>query len=153
MRWDLLDKFVVLKRGSHSRATKRFDGTEDLFQDHFPGNAMVPGALMLEMIAQTGGVLAGLSSDFTKEVILVKIIDAKFHADVPATADLTIDARLTEDREDGAWIEGEVYNKDQRVAEAKIMLAKIDRLAESGRAIVFHDAFMKHFNIKELASR
>ena len=94
MRWDLVDTFEVLKKGRHSKAWKAFDGTEDFFQDHFPGNPVVPGTLMIEMIAQAGGVLYGLGLDFKKEIILAKIASASFPKEVSPPCRFLIEASL-----------------------------------------------------------
>ena len=76
MRWDLIEKFEILKKGSYARAFKNFSGKEDFFAEHYPGAPIVPESLFIEMVAQTGGVLFGFGLDFKKEVILAKILDA-----------------------------------------------------------------------------
>ncbi len=152
MRWDLIDQFEVLKKGAYARARKSFSGGEDFFKEHFPGKPLVPQVLFIEMIAQTGGVLFGLGMDFTKEVILAKIHDAKFVGQVAPPCAFCVEARLEEEREEGAWISGVVRQEEKMVAEAKILLVTFDALNEnSGKKVVFNDHFLEHFNIREIA--
>ena len=153
MRWDLIDRFIVLKKGSLSRAEKIFHGTEDFFAEHFPHHPTVPEPLFLEMIAQTGGVLLGLSHDFKKEVILVKIEGAEFGTSLGPPCALTIEAVLEEEREDGGWVRGRVTCGTKEVARARVLLALLDRLEDQRRSIVFNDQFLKHYRIYEVASQ
>jgi 3-hydroxyacyl-[acyl-carrier-protein] dehydratase len=152
MRWDLIDKFEVLKKGAYARARKSFTGGEDFFKEHFPGKPLVPQALFIEMIAQTGGVLFGLGIDFEKEVILAKVHDAKFIGQIAPPCAFCVEAQLDEEREEGAWISGVVRQDEKIVAQAKILLVTFDALAEnSEKKIVFNDNFLNHFNIWEVA--
>jgi len=152
MRWDLIDKFEVLKKGSYARARKSFSGGEDFFKEHFPGKPLVPQALLIEMIAQTGGVLFGLGMNFEKEVILAKIHDAKFSGQVAPPCAFCVEATLEEEREEGAWISGVVRQEEKIVAQAKILLVTFDALNEnSGKKVVFNEHFLNHFNIWEVA--
>jgi 3-hydroxyacyl-[acyl-carrier-protein] dehydratase len=152
MRWDLIDKFHVLKKGSHSVAEKSFSGEEDFFLEHHPGRPLVPEPLFVEMIAQAGGVLLGLTIDFKKEVILAKIASAAFARAVAPPCRFEVEARLDEAREEGAWVEGRVLQDGRPVAEAKILLVTIDSLGENNKKqIVFTESFLKHFDVYEIA--
>ena len=42
MRWELITRFEVLKKGKYSRAIKSYAGTEDFFKEHLPGKPLVP---------------------------------------------------------------------------------------------------------------
>jgi 3-hydroxymyristoyl/3-hydroxydecanoyl-(acyl carrier protein) dehydratase len=154
MRWDLIDRFEVLKKGVYAKAVKSFDGREDFFAEHDPGRPRVPEPLFLEMIAQTGGVLLGLGIDFKKEVILAKIEGARFAAPAVPPCEFTVEARIEEEREEGAWISGSVKQKDKQVAQARILLVTMDTLTGvGGRSIVFNDHFLKHYDIDHIAKR
>ena len=153
MRWDLIDKFEVLKKGSHARAVKAFSGTEDFFAEHFPGKPLVPEPLLVEMIAQTGGVLFGLGLEFKKEVILVKIPMAKFLKAVAPPCLFSIEAKIDEENEDGAFVSGKVFFKKELVAQAQILLMGIEQLDPAqSKKIVFNDTFLKHYDVFEVAN-
>ena len=152
MRWDLVDSFEVLKKGSVSKAWKSFDGTEDFFQGHFPSKPVVPGTLLIEMIAQAGGVLYGLGLDFKKEVILAKIALAFFPKEVFPPCRLWIEANLEKEREEGAWVSGTVKLNGELVANAEILLVTMDALEEGRQeSVVFNDGFLKHYDIYNVA--
>ena len=132
--------------------SKSFSGNEDFFKEHFPGKPLVPQALLIEMIAQTGGVLFGLGMDFDKEVILAKITEAKFSGQTPPPCDFQVEARIDEEREEGAWISGNVSCGGKSVAEAKILLVTFFSLNEnSEKKVVFNDTFLSHYNVREIA--
>jgi 3-hydroxyacyl-[acyl-carrier-protein] dehydratase len=48
-----------LEAGSFATCSKTFSGDEPFFKGHFPGNAIVPGVLLTEGMAQTAGIAAG----------------------------------------------------------------------------------------------
>lgn len=150
MRWDLIDRFEVLQKGRFSRARKAFSGREDFFEEHFPGRPAVPETLLLEMIAQAGGVLYGFGLGFKKEVILAKIADARFLAPVFPPCEFIVEATLEEEREEGAWVSGVVSHAGTQTASAKVLLAAIEPLTEK-KSVVFNDHFLKHYDIDNVA--
>jgi 3-hydroxyacyl-[acyl-carrier-protein] dehydratase len=54
----LVDRVVECVPGSHIRAYKNVSVNEPFFQGHFPGVPVMPGVLVLEALAQAGGLLA-----------------------------------------------------------------------------------------------
>ncbi len=155
MRWDLIDKFDVLKKGEYARAEKSFTGNEDFFAEHYSGDPLVPEPLFVEMIAQTGGVLYGLGIEFKKEVILAKIESARFLVSVCPPCRFFVEASVDEEREEGAWVSGSVFLNDGKlVASAKILLVAIDSLGEilPGK-VVFNDRFLAHYDIWNVAKQ
>src|SRR5262245_1843413 len=57
MRYVLLDRITALEPPRRATALKCVSLAEDVFADHFPGLPVMPGALVLESLAQLGGVL------------------------------------------------------------------------------------------------
>ena len=154
MRWDLIDRFEILKKGVCAKALKSFHGDEDFFSEHDPGDPRVPEPLMIEMIAQVGGVLFGLGIDFKKEVILAKIEAARFERAVAPPCEFVVEAKIEEEREEGAWVSGTVKLDGQTIATARILLVTIDSLTDSpGKKIVFNDRFLKHYDIYRVAKQ
>jgi 3-hydroxyacyl-[acyl-carrier-protein] dehydratase len=78
MRWIWIDRFLEFESGKFARATKNLSLAEDYFADHFPGYPVMPACLILEGLAQTGGILVGEVNDFREKVILAKIPWARF---------------------------------------------------------------------------
>lgn len=151
MRWDLIDQFETLKKGSYAKAFKNFSGEEDFFAEHYPGAPIVPEPLFIEMVAQTGGVLFGFGLDFKKEVILAKILEAEFFETVKPPCCLVTEAKIDEEREEGAWVSGIVKLGEKIVAKASILLVTVDSLQENKSKIVFNDDFIEHFDIYNIA--
>jgi 3-hydroxymyristoyl/3-hydroxydecanoyl-(acyl carrier protein) dehydratase len=57
MRYVLLDRISELAPPERARGIKCVSLSDDVFADHFPGHPVMPGALLLESLAQLGGVL------------------------------------------------------------------------------------------------
>src|SRR5258708_21425669 len=68
MRWIWIDRFVEFQSGKSARAVKNLSLAEDHFADHMPGYPVMPATLILEGLAQTGGILVGDANGFTKNV-------------------------------------------------------------------------------------
>src|SRR5205814_6263328 len=120
MRWLWIDKFLELHRGKSARAVKNLSLAEDYFADHFPGYPVMPGPLILEGLAQTGGILVGEANDFREKVVLAKIPSARFHRDVLAGEQLIYETEILHLRPEGASVQGRVFVGTELVAEAEI---------------------------------
>ena len=59
MRWIWIDRFTEFHSGKSARAVKNLSLAEDYFAEHFPGYPVMPACLILEGLAQTGGILVG----------------------------------------------------------------------------------------------
>ncbi|RPE76955.1 3-hydroxyacyl-ACP dehydratase FabZ [Vulcaniibacterium tengchongense] len=77
----LVDRVVEFEPHKRVLAYKNVTCNEPYFQGHFPGHPVMPGVLVVEALAQAGGVLTQLSSQTTADgrlFYLVKIDGAKF---------------------------------------------------------------------------
>jgi 3-hydroxyacyl-[acyl-carrier-protein] dehydratase len=131
MRWIWIDRFLDFQRGQSARALKNLSLAEDHFADHFPGYPVMPAALMLEGLAQTGGILVGDVHDFQEKVVLAKIPFARFHQDVLAGERLIYEVELLHIRPEGAAVQGRIVvdgvQPTRLVAEAEIFFAHLDK--------------------------
>lgn len=57
----LVDRIIELELGERAVGIKNVTINEPFFEGHFPGNPIMPGVLIIEAMAQVGGVLARLS--------------------------------------------------------------------------------------------
>src|SRR5258708_29373701 len=106
MRWIWIDRFLEFEKGKSAKAVKNLSLAEDYFADHFPGYPLMPGSLMLEGLAQTGGILVGDANDFREKVVLAKVPWARFHREALAGQQLIYDAELLHLRPEGAAVAG-----------------------------------------------
>jgi 3-hydroxyacyl-[acyl-carrier-protein] dehydratase len=127
MRWIWIDRFTKFNRGRSAKAVKNLSLAEDYFADHFPGYPVMPAALILEGLAQTGGFLVGDANDYREKVILAKVPRAKFHREAMAGDQLEYEAELVQLRAEGAVITGRVRVGEALVAEAEIYYAHLDQ--------------------------
>ena len=132
MRWIWIDRFTEFRSGKSARAVKNLSRAEDHFADHFPGWPVMPGTLMLEGLAQAGGILVGEANNFREKVVLAKIPKAVFHREATAGEVLTYDVELLHLRPEGASVVGQVHVDGDPVVEAEIFFAHLDK-ARSGQ--------------------
>src|SRR5437588_3138294 len=123
MRWLWIDRFLEFHRGKSARALKNLSLAEDIFAEHLPGYPVMPAALILEGLAQTGGILVGEANDYREKVVLAKIPRARFHREALAGEQLEYAVELVQLRPEGAVIEGKVRSDGALVAEAEIYFA------------------------------
>ncbi len=127
MRWIWIDRFLEFEPGKSAKALKSTSLAEDHFADHFPGYPIVPGSLILEGLAQTGGILVGQANDFREKVVLAKITRARFTRDVLAGEELIYETDLVHLREEAATVAGRAWVNGELIAEAEIFFAHLDQ--------------------------
>jgi 3-hydroxyacyl-[acyl-carrier-protein] dehydratase len=133
MRWLWIDRFLEFHGGKSARAVKNLSLAEDYFADHFPGYPVMPAPLMLEGLAQTGGILVGEANDFREKVVLAKIPRATFHQEALAGQQLLYDVELLHLRPEGASVQGRIsahlpgQADAVAIGEAEIFFAHLDQ--------------------------
>jgi 3-hydroxyacyl-[acyl-carrier-protein] dehydratase len=127
MRWIWIDRFLEFHSGKSARAVKNLSLAEDHFADHFPGYPVMPAALILEGLAQTGGILVGEANGFKEKVILAKVPRAVFHREMRAGEQLVYEAEILHLRPEGAAVVGRVVVDGVVTAEAEIFFAHLDQ--------------------------
>lgn len=122
----LIDKISECTPGSSVTAVKNVTVNEPFFQGHFPGNPIMPGVLVIEAMAQAGGILSYLS---TGERVprplyyLVGVDDARFRRPVVAGDTLQVNVQV-ENEKRGIWrYRCEASVEGRRAVTARIMCA------------------------------
>ena len=126
MRWIWIDRFEELIKGTSARAIKNVTLAEDHLHDHFPGFPVMPASLMLEGMAQTGGILLGDLHDFEHVVILAKVPKVTYHSWAVPGDTLVYDAKLLDERAEGGTVEVLASVGERLVAEAEIVFVPLD---------------------------
>lgn len=91
-----------------------------VFEGHFPGHPLLPGVLMIETMAQTGGWLVMAILRFTRMPFLSQVREAKFRGFVTPGQTLEVEARLVQDGSGYAVVTGRIAQAGRKVAEAEI---------------------------------
>src|SRR3954451_3458272 len=117
MRWLWIDRFLEFRRGQSARAVKNLSLAEDVFAEHFPGYPVMPAALILEGLAQTGGILVGEANGFQEKVMLAKLPRATVHREMLAGEQLVYEAEILHPRPEGAAAAARVLVDGQVTAE------------------------------------
>lgn len=125
MRWTWIDRFVSFESGKTATAVKNLSLAEDHFADHFPGFPVMPAPLILEGLAQTGGILVGEANKFEKNVVLAKMNNVRFTREATPGEQLTYTAVLEDINDTGARVRATVHSGPDLIGEAEIMFAHV----------------------------
>lgn len=129
MRWIWIDRFIEFEHGRRARSIKNVTLAEEHLHDHFPGFPVMPNALIVEGLAQTGGLLVGEYHDFRHNVVLAKIPKAVFHFPVVPGDTLTYTVEAAYIEPDGAMVNAQAHVGERLQAEMEILFAHLDPAA------------------------
>jgi 3-hydroxyacyl-[acyl-carrier-protein] dehydratase len=122
--FQMIDRIDALDPAAGTiRTTCNVPAQSPVFIGHFPGFARLPGALMIETMAQTGGWLVLARLRFARMPFLTRVESAKLRRFVEPGETLTGEATLTHDGSGFAVIEAVISTAGQRVASAEIRYA------------------------------
>jgi 3-hydroxyacyl-[acyl-carrier-protein] dehydratase len=120
----LIDRIVRFVPGQEIVALKNVTMNEPFFQGHFPAKPVMPGVLIIEALAQAGGILAAEIRGPEKqgEIIYFMGMDAvRFRKPVVPGDQLMLEARVLKMRSRVAKMAGRALVDGQLVAEAELM--------------------------------
>ena len=119
--FQLVDRITALDPEARSIAAEcRVPEASPVFEGHFPGYPILPGVLMIETMAQTGGWLVMGLLRFTRMAFLAQVKEAKLRAFVAPGQHLETEARLLHDGSGYAVASGRILTDGKPVAEAEI---------------------------------
>lgn len=123
----LVDRVVEFEPNKRVLAYKNVTANEPFFQGHFPGHPVMPGVLVVEALAQAGGVLTQLSNGSTADgrlFYLVKIDNAKFSKMVVPGDRLDLEVSLKRVIRNVAIYTGVASVNGEQVACAEVVCAE-----------------------------
>lgn len=120
----LIDRVVSLDPGEKITALKNVTFNEPFFQGHFPRKPIMPGVLLVEAMAQAGGMLAFESRPAEQRggpVYFMGMDKVRFRKPVVPGDQLILEARLLKLRSKAAKLSGNAFVDEKLVAEAEFM--------------------------------
>ncbi len=119
----LVDRIVELERGKSITGIKNVTFNEPFFQGHFPGEPVMPGVLILEAMAQAGGILACLSDQemIGRLVYFAGVDKARFRRVVRPGDQLVLRLEMIKQKGKITKMSGKAYVDDQLATEAELM--------------------------------
>ena len=125
----LVDRVLEIERQKRIVALKSVSANEPFFAGHFPRRPVMPGVLIVEGLAQAGGIL--LLEDparrADKLVYLMSIERARFRRPVVPGDQLRYEVEVARQRANHAKLAGRALVDGQLVAEAIVSSALVDR--------------------------
>lgn len=129
----LVDRITDMEKGKSISGFKNISISEPAFMGHFPGHPIYPGVLILEGMAQAGGVLALKSNDLTTEELQNKVIyfmsidKAKFRSPVKPGDQLVYKIEILKLKGTLIVLDGKAYVDDKLVAQAELKAMVVDK--------------------------
>jgi len=118
----LVDRILELDEATRIVGIKNVTANEEFFQGHFPGQPIMPGVLLLEVMAQVGGILARKTAEGKGRptVFLTGIEKAKFRRPVVPGDQLRVEVEVVR-RKDPFWkMSGKILVESALVCEAEM---------------------------------
>ncbi|MEA3434319.1 MAG: 3-hydroxyacyl-ACP dehydratase FabZ [Campylobacterota bacterium] len=130
----LVDRITKLSPGEYIEGFKNVSISEPVFQGHFPDHPIYPGVMIIEGMAQAGGVLAFKSMDnVTQEEIQNKVVyfmsidKAKFRAPVTPGDQLVYKINVIKNKGAVWQLDAKAYVDDKVVAQAELKAMIVDK--------------------------
>lgn len=137
--FELMQSIHIDAENGHASGAASIPSDHPLFADHFPGKALLPGSLILELAAQVAGPLA---EEFAKTqlgierwAILGMVRDARFLQPVFLPACLGITAAISRSQLSNISTTVTASVNDERVMQAELVMMMIESSTELAAAI------------------
>jgi 3-hydroxyacyl-[acyl-carrier-protein] dehydratase len=124
----LIDRVLDIEMGKSITALKNVTMNEAFFMGHFPNRPVMPGVLILEAMAQAGGVLAYKSTNTSPSsgvlYYFAGIDKARFRRVVEPGDQLRLEVQVLRSKKDIWKLEGRAFVQDQLACSAEFMSAR-----------------------------
>ena len=125
----LVDSILEVNKGKNIVGQKNVTINEPFFQGHFPGHPIMPGVLIIESMAQVGGILGQVSDDHGEDPVtyFVGIDKARFRKPVVPGDVLRIEIEVLNYRRGIYTFAGKAFVGSTLVAEAELKATFVAR--------------------------
>ena len=122
----LVDRILALEPGKRAVGLKNITFNEPFFQGHFPQRAIMPGVMIIEVMAQIGGVMILSVEEHQGKLAYIGTVDgAKFRKPVVPGDTLEVEVELLRLRGNAGKVKCIARVGGEEVAEAEIMFALV----------------------------
>jgi 3-hydroxyacyl-[acyl-carrier-protein] dehydratase len=146
MRWIWIDRFTEFEPRTRAVAVKNVSLAEEHLHDHWQAYPVMPASLMIEGMAQTGGLLVGQADNFANDVVLAKVTRAEF-SDIATPGDqLTYEAVVENLGDAGGSIEGTFHRNGDVIGKVRMMFSYANEStigSELPKGFVFTESFQR----------
>jgi 3-hydroxyacyl-[acyl-carrier-protein] dehydratase len=126
----MIDKVIELVPGKEAVAIKNISGNDIFFLGHFPEKAIMPGAAIIEAMAQASIVLFASERKMNEKekmpIYYFGSVKARFHHPVVPGDQLRIKVVNVKTLPTGAYVSGEAFVGDKKVSEADLVFSVKD---------------------------
>ena len=125
----LVDKIIEFVTGESIVGMKNVTINEPFFQGHFPGHPIMPGVLIIEAMAQTGGIMLLNSYENPEQYVayFASINNVKFRQPVMPGDTLRFELKVISLKRSIAKMHGDAYVGDKKVCEADFLAKVVKR--------------------------
>lgn len=124
----LVDRVISINPGESLVAVKNVTINEAYFEGHFPGRPVMPGVLIIESLAQAGGLLAYKSTNTSPEdgtlYLFAGIDNARFRRVVEPGDQLRLEVKVLRARSEMWKLSAEAYVGDELACSAELLSAR-----------------------------
>lgn len=126
MHWYWIDRFTRFESHKRAESIKAISLGEDHLHDHFRFHPIMPGSLIIEGLAQTGGLLVCEATGYKAKVVLAKIPKIVFYETEIVPGDvLAYQADLESLRDGGAVVSVSAYRGEELMVEGEFVFAHL----------------------------
>lgn len=147
MRWMWIDRFVEFESGRRAVAIKNVSLVEEQLDDYIPGYPVMPAPLIIEGMAQTGGLLVAEHGGFQERVVLAKVGKAVFHFPAVPGDQMQYTATVEAFQPDGAICKCVSHINNRLQAEVELVFAHLDDARFQGIDLFRPDELLRMMRI------
>jgi len=126
MRWYWIDRFVEFESGRVAKAIKNISLAEDHLHDQLAAYPVLPASLVIEGLAQTGGLLICEYNQFREKVVLAKVPKIKFFSEAVPGDTLLYTTEVEYIKAEGSMVHATSHRGDELHAEGEIVFAHLN---------------------------